>query len=319
MMSGLNPAEPKAGVHRATIMIVTRNRKETVRNAVESAFQQEGDNEVLVVDDGSADGTVEYLRQHFPLARILSYPEQEGYIVRRNQGCQAATGTIVFSIDDDAVYADTRVVLDTLKTFDDPQIAVAMIPHINYSMQNEPSWYAPVAQDDGQKYVTHQFIGTAYAIRRDVFNRLGGFQNQLFHWWEEAEFSQRLLNAGYVVVMGTQHRIRHYPNPAKYDYKLVRIAYRNVILGMWYNAPLVLLIPMISAHVALRIIKAHAYRWVSIEGTYDGLRDIPRQWSLRKPVRLRAYLLWLKLRKNKMLPMAAVRDRIPKPRLALQA
>src|SRR4051812_31096970 len=107
----------------ASIVIVTRNRKETAMRAVRSALTQEGDVEVLVIDDGSTDGTAEFIRQQCPAVGVHRYEKHEGYIVQRTRGGQLARGEFLVSIDDDAEFTDPRVVADAVDMFDaDPRI-----------------------------------------------------------------------------------------------------------------------------------------------------------------------------------------------------
>lgn len=302
---------------KASIVIVTRNRKERAKLAVESALSQQGDNEVLAMDDGSTDGTSEYLSGIFPAARVVKFDQQAGYIVRRTQGGKLATGDVLFSIDDDAVFADALVVTDTLKMFNDPRIAVAMIPHTNCTADDLPLWSAPLPPNDGQTYVCGTFIGTAYAVRRDVFNALGGYQDCLFHWGEEAEFSQRLTNAGYLIAAGTRHRVRHYPQfGGKYDRRNLIHIYRNRILTVWFNAPLLLLpalLPLQIAHACKMAMVKWRERLVALEGTWVGLREMFRYRHLRHPLPLRAYLFWLKLHKQKLMNLTEASTHLPRP------
>jgi GT2 family glycosyltransferase len=247
--------------------------------------------------------------------RVVRYEQQAGYIVRRNQSGQLARSPFLISIDDDAVFTDPDVVNDVVTRFDEPLVAVVMIPHLNCTTEEEVRWSAPTAPDDGQTYITNTFIGTGYALRRSVFNSLGGFQARLFHWNEESEFSQRLLNAGYVVTMGARHRVRHYPNWAgKYDRKNLRFIYRNRVLTVWFNAPLILLpllLPVQGIHaLKMAILKPHE-KLVALEGTVVGLFAMLRYWRVRKPATLAAYRMWFQLRGQHNLRLADITHSLP--------
>src|SRR5688572_32325456 len=106
----------------ATIVIVTYNRKEDLRRAVASAVNQSVDVEVLVLDDCSTDGTDVMMQEEFPQARYVRAETNVGYIVHRNRAADLATGSVLFSLDDDAEYSTPQVVEQTLRDFDDPRI-----------------------------------------------------------------------------------------------------------------------------------------------------------------------------------------------------
>lgn len=86
-----------------SILVLTRNRKSALRRCLESLEQQTtSDFEVVVVDNGSTDGTVEMLEQ-YSRCRIVYVDNRAGgsFAEARNRGLDAAHGEIVAFIDDD--------------------------------------------------------------------------------------------------------------------------------------------------------------------------------------------------------------------------
>src|SRR4051812_19167164 len=115
----------------ATIVITTRNRKEELARAVASALTQTVACEVLVVDDGSTDGTADLVRREFPAVRVVRCDESAGYIVRRNQAASLARAPVVVSIDDDATFPSPRTVEQSLADFDHPRVGAVAVPFVN--------------------------------------------------------------------------------------------------------------------------------------------------------------------------------------------
>jgi GT2 family glycosyltransferase len=87
-------------------------------------------------------------------------------------------------------------------------------------------------------FVTSEFTGGACAIRRDVFVRLGGFREAIFHQGEERDFCVRLLADGWVVRLGRADPIHHYPSSTRDVRRMDVYGSRNTILCAWYNEPL---------------------------------------------------------------------------------
>ncbi len=64
-------------------------------------------------------------------------------------------------------------------------------------------------------WITDTFIGTAHALRRDIFLKLGGYRDHLVHQGEESDFCIRMLDAGYLVRLGRSDPINHWESPKR--------------------------------------------------------------------------------------------------------
>lgn len=104
----------------ATVIITTKNRKDDLRNAVASALMQDAQPRVLVIDDGSTDGTSEMIRGEFPTVQLERSEQSRGLIVQRNYAATLAQTAFIFSIDDDAVFTTPRIVSQTILEFQNP-------------------------------------------------------------------------------------------------------------------------------------------------------------------------------------------------------
>jgi glycosyltransferase involved in cell wall biosynthesis len=180
----------------ATVAIVTKNRKSELPTAIRSALAQTAAPEVLVIDDGSSDGSAEMVEREFPGVRLIRRQESKGLIVRRNEAAHAAQAPIVFSIDDDAEFLSANTVEQTLAEFNDPRIGAVAIPYIEPNKGNRLEQRAPDAHGP---WITDCFKGTAHALRRDIFLELDGYRDRLVHQGEERDYCIRMLSAGLVV------------------------------------------------------------------------------------------------------------------------
>jgi GT2 family glycosyltransferase len=227
--------DPMAKSTDASLIISTRNRCDELRRALNSAVKQSVPLEILVLDDSSTDGTPEMVRHEFPQVTILTSARQEGYIAQRNRGSFLAHGRFVFSIDDDAEFSSADVVAQSLLDFDHPRIGAVAIPHID---KGSGTVFPQLPRSQDGQYVTAQFRGTAYAVRRDVFQRLGGFRSVLLHQGEEKDFCLRMLSDGLFTRLGRSDPIIHYESPKRDWSKITRLGRRNDILFAWQNVPL---------------------------------------------------------------------------------
>jgi glycosyltransferase involved in cell wall biosynthesis len=277
----------------ATIVIVTKNRRDELRTAVRSALTQTDTPEVLVIDDGSTDGTAEMLQAEFAGVRFVRHEESRGYIARRNEGARAATGDVVISIDDDAAFSTPGIVGQTLARFDREEIGAVAIP---YADVNQSPIVRQLAADAASTFVAQTFIGTAHALRRDVFLKVGAYREHLVHQGEESDLCIRMLAAGYVVRLGSGDPIHHFESPKRSFSRMDHFGPRNAVLFVWQNVPF----PAVLIHMPVTIwrvlmLTLSPSRFPTrLGGVLSGLLDCVR--VPRQAVSNRVYGVWRRLR-----------------------
>jgi O-antigen biosynthesis protein len=88
---------------RVSVIIPTYNRSDTLQKCLAAVQTQTySDYEIIVVDDGSTDGTANMIAAEFPNVHYL-YQANRGPAAARNQGIAAATGDIIAFTDDDCL------------------------------------------------------------------------------------------------------------------------------------------------------------------------------------------------------------------------
>lgn len=281
----------------ATIVIVTRNRKDELRQAVSSALAQEGAIEVIVVDDGSQDHTEEMMRSEFPGATFIRDSVSRGYIAQRNRAARLASAPIIVSIDDDAAFASPSTVKQTLAEFDSPRVGAVAIPFINVRQDARVRQRAP---EGGGCHPVASFVGTAYAVRRDVFLATGGFREFYFHQGEEEDLCLRLYASGFVTRLGSADPIHHFQSPRRDFERMDLYGRRNNVLFAWLNVPMPYLLP----HLAGTSIKGllHGVKCRRplrmLRGLAMGYRACLEPQAVRQPVPAEIYRQWRHLRRR---------------------
>lgn len=279
----------------ATIVVTTKNRKDSLRVALESAVKQKGSVEVVVVDDASTDGTSDMVRAEFPSVRLVRAEKSRGYILQRNRAAELAGGKIIFSIDDDAAMTTDTLVQQVLAEFGHPRVAAVAIPFCNVNQSPVVNQMAP---DRQQLWCCQQFIGTAHAIRRDVFLALGGYRAHYIHQGEERDLMVRALAGGYVVKVGSTDRIDHFESPNRDMTRMDTFGRCNDILYCWHNAPTRYLVQAITKKsVAGMAFGMKVGRpWNMTRGLVRGFRGIFKYWTYRAPVTDSVWRLYQRLR-----------------------
>lgn len=291
----------------ASVVIPTFNRKTHLRAAIESALRQSVPVEIVVVDDGSQDGTSEMVRNEFPNVIYRRYEDgPRGPSFARNRGTELATSPIVFPIDDDSEFASDQTVAQTLAEFDHPRVGAVAIPFIN--VRKDPNLVRTKAPDDRRIYVTHAYVGASHALRRDLFLSLGGYREEFFYMGEEGDLCNRMLAAGYFVRLGLADPIHHHESPIRVLSRSTKFTRQNDVLYVAYNVPF----PHCIVHAAgtmwngLRLSASQRGRYAldHLRGIASGYAiAVKRVRTRRKAVPPAVYKLFRRLKREGYLPM----------------
>lgn len=191
--------------------------------AAVAALHGAGDIDLVVVDNGSADASPA-IAAHHPGARLLLQGENLGFAGGVNRGIAAARSPVVALLNPDAL-PQPDWLAQLVAAFDDPQVAVAgsKVLGPDGRIQSVGSTLdAPLMlsahRGDGEadtgQYDTPVDVwaahGAAMAVRRAVWEELGGFDEGFFPaYWEECDFGERARRAGHRVVVAPQAAVRH--------------------------------------------------------------------------------------------------------------
>ena len=296
---------------RAAVVIPTYNRVDFVRRAIVSAKSQTVPVEVVVMDDGSTDGTEAMVRGEFPDAIFETHAGPNGPSFLRNRGSQLATAPVLFPIDDDVEFKSNRTVEQTLAEFDHPRVAAVGIPFINVRVGPDVLQGQPAG--DGRLRVIAAYVGASHAVRRDVFLRLGGYRRQLFYMGEEGDFGIRALDAGYVVRLGAADPIHHFESPSRSLYRADFYGRRNDVLFAWHNVPTTLL----PGHLLTTTLNGVRFGFGvrrpgrMLKGLASGWMAIPSEARHRRPVRPATYRLFRRLRRDGSVPLDEFESQLP--------
>jgi GT2 family glycosyltransferase len=196
------PGEP------VSIVIPTFNRVERLRRVLEGLAAQVGldDLEVIVVSDGSTDGTDDLLRgSSLPLPVIGVTQPNAGPAAARNRGVEIATGDLVLFLDDDVLPAPSLVgthVAAHERLGEDAVVIGPMLDPPDHRMSPWVRWeqemlakqYAAMARGDYEPTARQFYTGNA-SVRRHHVVAAGGFDTR-FRRAEDVELAYRLARRG---------------------------------------------------------------------------------------------------------------------------
>lgn len=174
----------------ATVSVVVPvfNGERFLAAALASAFQQSHQPaEVIVVDDGSTDRSCE-IAQSVRGVQLIS-GTHSGVSAARNVGVQAANGEWIAFLDADDTWMPAKLARQVALGQAGGQLVVCKYRPVFHS--GVPSWYSGPAENESADC----FFPSAWLVRRDVFEKVGGFDSAWTHG-EDFEWLSRAIAAG---------------------------------------------------------------------------------------------------------------------------
>jgi glycosyltransferase involved in cell wall biosynthesis len=218
---------------RVSVLITTRNRRDELLRALRSVFDQDvRPIEVIVLDDGSTDGTSDAVAASFPEARVERSDDSLGLIAQRNRGARLASAPIIGFLDDDCELSDPGLLAAGLAGFDHPRVGVVALPMVEFGAAR-PGIFNLAPSADGV-FVTDTYAGGASLLRRDAFLWLGGYRSDARRG-EDSDHARRMLQHGMVVRVVRAAEVRHYVsnNTRARDTDVYWQARTNVLATVW--------------------------------------------------------------------------------------
>ena len=210
-----------------SVIIPTCNRTHYLQKAIDSVLgQSETDIEIIVVDDGSQDGTAQLVEKYTDIRVHYLHQENAGRSAARNKGIRAAAGRFISFLDDDDVHCSSKI-----KT----QLAfLAAHPHIDavastgYLMDEHDNTQGILAPWKNLKEITlpecieqSGIPPSSLLLRRRSLDRMEYWFDQRLSYAEDNDFVIRFLLSG--------HRLTWLPEPLwKYRRHSVRTGYMQL-------------------------------------------------------------------------------------------
>jgi GT2 family glycosyltransferase len=222
--------------------------------------------EIIVADDASTDGTIQWLAEVHPDVRSVNLERNGGFCAAANAGISAARGQFIQLLNNDTEVTPGWIEAG-LSPFDDPSVgSVAPLVLVrsdpsrvdsagdSYTLAGWPikRGHGQAAADFAARPVEEVFgaSGSSAFYRSEALRRVGAFDPILGSYYEDVDLAFRLRWAGYGCVFCPKSVI-HHDVSATYDHKsraLQRRMARNAEIVFWANLPPRLLAKALLPH-----------------------------------------------------------------------
>ncbi|MGC4935166.1 glycosyltransferase family 2 protein [Gordonia sp. DT30] len=227
---------------RVTVVMITHNRRDQLDQTLTRLEPTVGDVRVIVVDNGSDDGTVEMVQTRHPGVEVIGLPDNAG-AVGRNIAIERVHTPYVAFCDDDTVWqpgslergvalldAHPGLATVTGKCLVEPELAEDPItPEMRGSPLRRPEWMPGPALLGIMAGLT--------MIRTDAFRQAGGFCERYWLGGEEELLALDLAAAGWHMVWDEQMVIHHRPSVRRDPTRRRQLGIRNTLWTLWLRRP----------------------------------------------------------------------------------
>jgi len=249
---------------QTSVVIVTYNNRDDIDACLGSLRTHSPDAEIIVVDNLSSDGTLDHIRQHYPRVRAVSAGRNGGFGAGNNIGARLAAGTRLVFLNPDTEVKDAWLAPLIAALDDDASVGLVTPTVLLKGTANRVNacgndvhltglafcaglhHEAPPRSDPARSVAA--ISGAAFAIRRTLWEQLGGFDERFFMYLEDTDLSLRARRLGYTILHVPASRVWHDYRVSVSAAKLYHLE-RNRLLMLRENlspAMLVLLSPALA-------------------------------------------------------------------------
>lgn len=238
-----------------SIIIPTWNARHLIKRCLRSvvdAIDADRD-EIIVVDDGSTDGTADFIKTEFPVVVIESSGTNKGFGASCNTGVARSRGEVVVLLNNDII-VEPSFLPPLVEHFDNKRI-FAVNAQVFHADGSTPGGglvrgyfhcgllrlrWSEMESEREHEGMTLYANGAATAIHREKYLELGGFDSLYYPFYsEDLDLSYRAYQRGWQTLYEPRSVVRHDHSvtiSAAYDAEYIaRISKRNRILFVWRN------------------------------------------------------------------------------------
>ena len=259
-----------------SVIIPNWNGRRHLKVCLESLRRQSyQDFEVILVDNGSIDGSVEFVKENFPEVTILQFEKNRGFSAAVNAGIKYSRGDYVALLNN-----DTEAHCDWLRELragfeEGGTVGFCASKVLFYDQRNiinsagdavSVTGYAwnigRDSQDDGRFDSKRYVFGASAAAsiyRRQMLKDIGLFDEDYFAYFEDVDLSFRAQLRGYKCLYVPNAVIYHWEGGGSRRHGDLAVFYieRNALLNLVKNVPFLILF-----RYAYTILLGHAHRFV---------------------------------------------------------
>lgn len=200
----------KVSARDVSVIVTVFNNVRTIGEALDSVLSQtQPPGEIVVIDDGSTDGSGDVARSFAGSVRVLGQ-ENRGISASRNRGVEQATGSLIASVDADDRWALHKLERQLELLSDGVEAVGCLVAQVPDS-----DWQEVVHEGHRPGQILRGPLWQTLLLRREAFERIGGFDTRYrlaeqVDWWTRAQdASLRLVTVEEPLIFRRLHADNH--------------------------------------------------------------------------------------------------------------
>ncbi len=281
---------------KTTVVIPNWNGKKYLKQCLDSLLSQKGEvPHIIVVDNGSTDGSVSYIKEEYPLVQLIEFQENHGFCKAVNAGITAARTEYVLLLNNDT-RAEENLVQQLEQRIEQSERIFSVAAKL-VSMQNPEilddagDYYCALGwayaegkgKKDGAAYSKTKKIFASCAgaaiYRKKVFEQIGLFDENHFAYLEDIDIGYRARIYGYYNIFEPTAVVYHAGSAtsgSKYNEFKVNFSSRNSVYIVRKNMPLIqriLNLPflMVGFLIKMLFFAKKGYGKIYVKGLWKGI------------------------------------------------
>jgi len=296
-------------MREVSVVVINYNGGTLILDSIQSVLDQQGVRpQVIVVDDGSTDGSPEAVEKKFPEVTVYREEQNTRCVNRlRNKGLALAKTNKVFVTDNDLEF-NAHCITELMHAMEEDDRVGACIPRLMY-LEEQSRIYssgtrvhyigATIASDrdrdvssaDLESKPTVAVGGGIALFDKRKLQHVGGFDEDYeLAWGDDGELHQRLLLAGYKCLCVPSavafHEFKPFDESRRYRARGQLYNRWRYILTHYKTRTLVLIAPALIVYECLQagFLLLKGLPLIYAKGTWDAIRELPAILERRKEV-----------------------------------
>jgi len=237
-----------------SVVILSYNTRELLEKCLNSILENEKESniEIIVVDNASADGSVDMVRKRFPQVVLIANEKNLGFASAVNQGLRISRGRFIVVLNSDTVLLNNAFTKMAEFMKENPG-AGAVRPKVlnpDGSLQRQGSGIWRIFKAPDRVYELDWVSGCCMMLRREIIENVGFFDEFFFFYNEDLDYSKRIKKAGWKLYYFPPANIIHYWGKSSkgLEEKLLIEGYRGgyYLCEKYYGRPVLLFYKMLA-------------------------------------------------------------------------